>query len=80
MKRQLYDQLLSWKFRTDRKPLLLQGARQTGKTYLLKEFGETEYAKLTYFNFEEAPELSSVFESSLQGQRLLQTYVRKRGN
>ena len=44
MERHLYQQLLAWKARQDRKPLLLQGARQVGKTYVLRQFGEREYA------------------------------------
>ena len=44
MKRHLYNDLLTWKKKKNRKPLVLQGARQVGKTYLLMEFGEKEYA------------------------------------
>ena len=65
MKRILYQQLLTWKSQANRKPLLLQGARQVGKTYLLKEFAGKEYQDCAYFNFEQTPELSSLFESSL---------------
>jgi predicted AAA+ superfamily ATPase len=65
MERLLYRELLAWKSRRNRKPLLLQGARQVGKTYLLKEFAKREYDECAYFNFEQTPELGSIFESSL---------------
>ncbi len=66
MERFLYKQLLTWKSQGKRKPLLLQGARQVGKTYLLKEFAGKEYADCAYFNFEQTPELRSLFDSSLE--------------
>ena len=48
MERLLYKQLLAWKAQDNRKPLLLQGARQVGKTYLLKEFAKNEYTDCAY--------------------------------
>ena len=71
MKRDLYKEMLAWKTSSRRKPLLLRGARQTGKTYLLKEFGENEYDHLLYFNFEEHPELHAFFERDLSPARIL---------
>ncbi len=71
MKRDLYKDLLDWKASSRRKPLLLQGARQTGKTYLLKAFGHNEYARLFYFNFEEDPALDRFFERDLNPTRIL---------
>ncbi|MFT5367599.1 MAG: putative AAA+ superfamily ATPase [Candidatus Latescibacterota bacterium] len=71
MKRDLYKDLLDWKASLRRKPLLLQGARQTGKTYLLKAFGHNEYARLFYFNFEEDPGLDRFFERDLNPTRIL---------
>ena len=53
IQRDLYSKLLSWKKSPNRKPLLLQGARQVGKTWLLKDFGEKEFESIAYFNFEE---------------------------
>lgn len=73
MERFLYKKLLAWKQDDNRKPLLLQGARQVGKTYLLKEFARREYTDCAYFNFEETPELSSLFESSLSPSILLES-------
>jgi len=48
MKRDIYAKLLAWKSSQRRKPLILQGARQTGKTFILKEFGHNEYRKVVY--------------------------------
>jgi len=73
LKRALYDELLAWKSSKQRKPLLLQGARQTGKTYLLQEFGRLEYDDLAYFNFEETPEIGSLFDSSLHADTLIES-------
>lgn len=64
MKRQLYTQLLEWKESNRRKPLLLQGARQVGKTWLISEFGKNEYDNFIYLNFEETPELRSFFDGN----------------
>ncbi|MBO4814823.1 MAG: ATP-binding protein [Muribaculaceae bacterium] len=50
MKRLIYNDLLSWKNRADRKPLILLGARQVGKTYILKEFGTNEFSHMVYVN------------------------------
>jgi predicted AAA+ superfamily ATPase len=53
MKRDFYAKLLEWKQSDNRKPLILKGVRQVGKTYILKEFGKNEYTNTAYFNFEE---------------------------
>lgn len=45
MKREVYSQLLEWKLRVNRKPLVMYGARQVGKTYIIKEFGKNEFTK-----------------------------------
>lgn len=65
MERKGYQQLLQWKNDSTRKPLLLQGARQVGKTYLVNEFAKKEYSYYHYFNFEETPDLIPLFENSL---------------
>lgn len=72
MERLLYKQLLEWKAQDNRKPLLLQGARQVGKTYLLKEFAKREYTDCAYFNFEQTPELGKLFDSSLAPRILIE--------
>ncbi|MBI4676050.1 MAG: ATP-binding protein [Elusimicrobia bacterium] len=71
MKRDFSQTLLEWKASQQRKPLLLQGARQTGKTFLLKQFGRTVYERLFYFNFEEEPGLKDIFQRDLRPERLL---------
>lgn len=72
MKRDIYGQLLKWKTSARRKPLLIKGARQTGKTYILKQFGTNEYDTLAYFNFEEDPLLKDFFSQRLQPEQLIQ--------
>ena len=62
MKRTIYHKLIEWKRSEDRKPLILNGARQVGKTYILKEFGENEYAKVAYFTLDRDDKARSVFE------------------
>lgn len=72
MKRDIYKQLLDWKNDILRKPLILKGARQTGKTYVLKEFGGKEFENMAYFNFEEEPALKKFFENSLNPAKILE--------
>lgn len=57
MERARYHDLVAWKTSPRRKPLLLRGARQTGKTFLLREFGEREFDRVLYCDFEEDPHL-----------------------
>ena len=71
MIRDAYNDLLLWKSSDKRKPLLFQGARQVGKTYLVKQFGKNEYKKLFYFNFEEDSKLAELFSGSLDPNVLL---------
>ncbi len=71
MKRILSDQLLSWKTQSDRKPLILKGVRQCGKTYLLKEFGEAHYDDVAYFNFEGNDALQARFDVDLDVDRII---------
>ncbi len=72
MKRILYKELISWKISKRRKPLLLQGARQVGKTYLVNQFGKNEYKNYVYLNFEQIPILSSLFESELNPHKIIE--------
>jgi predicted AAA+ superfamily ATPase len=71
MKRDLLLSLKLWKNRAGRKPLLIRGARQVGKTWLMKEFGKTEYPQVAYFNFESNPLLKNIFESDFDITRIL---------
>jgi len=65
MKRKAYKDLIKWKNSKNRKPLLLQGARQVGKTYLVNEFAGKEYEDYFYFNFEQTPEIIQIFRQNL---------------
>ena len=72
MKRKLYDHLLDWKKSAGRKPLLLEGARQVGKTYLLKEFGENEFEKVVYLNLDKDKErFLSIFSESIAPENII---------
>ena len=71
MKRCLIKELAKWKQKKTRKPLLLLGARQVGKTWLLLEFGKTFYEKIAYIRFDRAPRMKESFEQDYDMQRLL---------
>ena len=71
MERALIQKLVDWKNNPARKPLILKGVRQCGKTYLLKEFGKRHYEDTAYFNFEETEALKSVFEKDYDTKRIL---------
>ena len=73
MERFAYQTLASWKINPSRKPLLVQGARQVGKTYLLQEFGRNEYNDCAYFNFEETPAFSTLFEGDLAPNKIIES-------
>lgn len=72
MQRDAYNKLMDWKSSARRKPLLLRGARQTGKTYLLKAFGKAEYDSLIYFNLEEDPNLKGFFSERVRPAELIE--------
>ena len=71
MKRFVIRDLLRWKNSPNRKPLVLKGVRQCGKTYILKEFGRENYPDVAYFNFEETPSLSALFDTDFDVRRIL---------
>ncbi len=71
MKRLILDELVKWKNRKDRKPLIMKGVRQCGKTYILNEFGKENYDDVAYFNFEGNPALAERFEQDLDPKRIL---------
>jgi len=71
MERTLIRDLLLWKEKEERKPLILKGVRQCGKTYLLKDFGNRYYDSVAYFNFEETDSLASVFEKDYDTKRMI---------
>lgn len=72
MRRSVAQDLIRWKSSVDRKPLILKGARQVGKTWLMKEFGKTYYQSYVYFNFDEEDSLSSIFETNKNPQRIIE--------
>lgn len=71
MYRKIMEFLEAWKISEYRKPLILQGARQVGKTYAVLEFGRTHYENVVYFNFETNPKLKDTFEENISPEYLL---------
>jgi uncharacterized protein len=71
MRREAYQDILRWKNAPSRKPLIIQGARQVGKTWLMKEFGSHEYAHVAYFNFESTKELQLIFSKGFLPKQIL---------
>ena len=71
MYRKVSAYLANWKANPYRKPLILQGARQVGKTYSILEFGREKYENVAYFNFETNPRLASIFDESIEPAYLL---------
>lgn len=72
MKRNAIDALKKWKVSDDRKPMVLKGARQVGKTWLMKEFGKEYYDSFVYFNFDEEDELKSIFGTNKNPHRIIE--------
>lgn len=75
MERRMLQQLLRWKNAPYRKPLILTGVRQVGKTWLLKEFGRRYYENTAYFNFDENETYQSFFETTKDVSRILQNLM-----
>ena len=73
MYRQKIEELLAWKNSPRRKPLIMRGARQVGKTWLLREFGRQYYQQCVYVNFENATELQVLFDQDFDVNRIIQT-------
>ena len=71
MYRKIMGFLEAWKESKHRKPLILQGARQVGKTYSILEFGRTHYENVAYFNFETNPKLNETFEENISPDYLI---------
>lgn len=71
MYRHLIHKLASWNNSKKRKPLILKGSRQVGKTYLLKKFGENNFSNTHYFNFEKQLEVHQAFEESLDPRQII---------
>jgi uncharacterized protein len=71
MKRHLMEQLLTWKSKPKRKPMILQGVRQTGKTHLLTAFGKAHFKNVHIINFEKQVSLTPLFEADLDPKKIL---------
>lgn len=72
LKRNAIQDLINWKSSDDRKPLVMRGARQVGKTWLMKEFGQSCYESYVYFNFDEEDGLKSIFETNKNPHRIIE--------
>lgn len=73
MERTVFQELVQWKNKKNRKPLILNGARQVGKTWLLKEFGVKEFESFAYINCDDTPEMKTAF-SDFDTERLIRTF------
>lgn len=71
MERKIFSDLLTWKNSLERKPLIIEGARQVGKTWVMKEFGKREYKDTIYINCDEEPRMLHVFEQDYDISRIL---------
>lgn len=72
MFRYIKQELIEWKNSKDRKPLIIRGARQVGKTYILKEFGNEQYENVAYFNFDHDENLKELFKMTKDPKRILE--------
>ena len=71
MKRKITEQLIRWKNSSDRKPMILNGARQVGKTFILREFGKEHYQNTIYINLELNHYAASLFDKDISPERLI---------
>jgi hypothetical protein len=74
MKRKLVEDLKRWKSSKNRKPLIIQGARQVGKTWVMQEFGKNEFKQVVYLNFESSTRLKEVFVADFNIERLITVF------
>ena len=72
LKRSAISELIRWKDSAERKPMVLKGARQVGKTWLMREFGQNYYDNFVYFNFDEEDELKSIFETNKSPHHIIE--------
>ena len=71
MDRAVMKDLIKWKNKKKRKPLMILGVRQCGKTYIVKQFGKEQFENVAYFNFEENEALNSIFDFNLDVNRIM---------
>ena len=79
MERKIVKNLLAWKNNLEKQPLLLQGARQVGKTYILLSFGKEHYKNVAYFSMEESKEIPAIFERDLNPERIVRELAANSG-
>ncbi|MCL2058627.1 MAG: ATP-binding protein [Oscillospiraceae bacterium] len=79
MERKIVKYLLAWKNNPKKQPLLLQGARQVGKTYILLSFGKEHYKNVVHFSLEESADIRAVFERDLNPERIVKELAAKSG-
>jgi predicted AAA+ superfamily ATPase len=79
LERLIFEKLTAWQKAKYRKPLILKGVRQVGKTWILKEFGARQYANVAYFNFDESEEYKQFFETTKDVNRIVQNLVMASG-
>ena len=72
MERTAFTELKRWKERPNRKPLIIQGARQVGKTWLMREFGKNFYRTTAYLNFADTPQAAALFEGRYDVSSIIQ--------
>ena len=72
LKRNAIQYLIKWKFSEERKPMILKGARQVGKTWVMIEFGKNYYDNYVYFNFDEEDDLKSIFKTNKNPNRIIE--------
>ncbi len=72
MERQIMDELVRWKRKKNRKPLILKGARQVGKTWIMKEFGARQFKNVAYVNFDRNSRMQRVFEGDFDIRSIIQ--------
>ena len=73
MERYAITKLEKWKNKQDRKPLIIYGVRQVGKTWLMKEFGAKYYPQVAYISFDNNTSLKNIFENDFNIQRIIQS-------
>ena len=71
MKRKIHNQLLVWKNKQERMPLIVNGARQIGKTFSINEFGKKEFTNMVYLNLETNPDIRQIFEGDISPERII---------
>ena len=74
MKREIYKELVNWKNKDNKKPLIIKGARQIGKTYIIKKFAKENYDDLIEINFERDLSIKTIFEKSHDPKELLEYF------